>query len=127
MMEEQGFLGDPRHSLLRLKDQLWRACRVVIDVGFHCFGMPADEAVDMLVDIARLERANAEAEVRRYTMSPTQPMSYLIGKREILGLREEVRNSEGNRFDLKRFHDRLLSYGSIPVALIREDILSHEE
>jgi len=124
MMEEQGFVSDPRSVLLRLKDQLWRACRVVVDVGLHCFGMGFDEAVEMLVGTAKLERANAEVEVRRYTMSPTQPMSYLIGKLEIMSMRNEIMTREGESFDLKRFHDALLDYGAIPISLIRKDMLT---
>ncbi len=127
MMQEQGFVSDPRNVLIRLKDQLWRACRVVVDVGLHCFGMGFDEAVEMMVGIAKLERANAEAEVRRYTMTPTQPMSYLIGKREILRLRDEVKSREGESFDLKRFHDSLLDYGAIPISLIRNDMLTERD
>lgn len=123
MMERLGFLADLRSSLLRLKDQLWRACRIVVDVGLHCFGMGFEQAVELLVEEARLERANAVAEVRRYTQTPTQPMSYLVGKREIERLHDEVREAEGADFDLKDFHDRLLGYGSIPVALIRTDML----
>jgi uncharacterized protein (DUF885 family) len=124
MMEQEGFLADPRNALLRLKDQLWRACRVVADVGLHCFGMSFEEAVELMVGTAKLERANAEVEVRRYTMTPTQPMSYLIGKREIMRLREELRAAEGSSFDLKRFHDSLLGYGAIPVSIIREEMLA---
>jgi uncharacterized protein (DUF885 family) len=123
MMEEIGYISDPRQRLLRLKDQLWRACRVVIDVGLHCFGNSFGEAVDMLVDVAKLERENAFAEVRRYTQTPTQPMSYLIGKLEILSLREAVKAAEGASFSLKSFHDRLLSYGSIPIAMIKKEML----
>lgn len=118
MMEEQGFLNDPRSYLLRLKDQLWRACRVVIDVGLHCLGMSFEEAVAMLVDVAKLERPNAVSEVRRYTLTPTYQMSYMIGKREIMALREKVRSARGMLFNLKDFHDRLLSYGSIPVSML---------
>jgi uncharacterized protein (DUF885 family) len=124
MMEEEGFLADPRNALLRLKDQLWRACRVVVDVGLHCFGMSFEQAVELMVGTAKLERANAEVEVRRYTMSPTQPMSYLIGKREILRLRDEVRAREGDRFNLKRFHDTLLGFGAVPVSVIRGEMLA---
>ena len=123
MMEQEGFLDDPRHRLLRLKDQLWRACRVAVDVGLHCFGMGFDEAIEMMVNTAHLERPNARVEVTRYTMTPTQPMSYLIGKREILALRRDVEAAEGERFDLRRFHDRLLSFGSIPVSLVRGEML----
>jgi uncharacterized protein (DUF885 family) len=56
--------------------------------------------------------------VRRYTQSPTQPMSYLTGKQQIMELRERERRRLGSRFDLRGFHDRLLSYGSVPVSLI---------
>jgi uncharacterized protein (DUF885 family) len=122
LMEAEGFLTDPRGRLMRLADQLWRACRIVIDVGLHCRAMPFDAAVQMLVDVARLEPANARAEVQRYTQSPTQPMSYLMGKREILRLAADYRAHEtaaGRSFELKRFHDTLLACGSLPPRLLR--------
>ena len=115
---DEGMTDDPRTRLFQLKDQLWRACRVVIDVKLHTGRMTFDEAVEMLVGVARLERPNAIGEVRRYTQSPTQPMSYLTGKQQILELREGERRRLGSRFDLRAFHDRLLSYGSVPVSLI---------
>jgi uncharacterized protein (DUF885 family) len=79
----------------------------------------------MLVDVAKLEHPNAIAEVRRYTQTPTQPMSYAIGKREIMKLRRDYQAALGQRFDLKAFHDKLLSYGSIPVGLVRERMLGN--
>ena len=115
---DEGMSGDPRVRLFQLKDQLWRACRVVIDVGLHAGGMTFDHAVSMLVDVAHLERPNAIGEVRRYTQSPTQPMSYLVGKHQILELREREKARLGSKFVLGAFHDRLLSFGSIPVSLI---------
>jgi uncharacterized protein (DUF885 family) len=115
---EEGMTTDLRHRLFQLKDQLWRACRVVIDVGLHTSTMTFDQAVDMLVGVARLERPNAIGEVRRYTQSPTQPMSYLLGKQQILDLREREQQRLGPRFSMRAFHDRLLSYGTIPLALI---------
>lgn len=118
MMLDEGFATDPRYRVFQLKDQLWRACRVVIDVKLHTSRMTFDEAVAMLVDVAHLERPNAVGEVRRYTQSPTQPMSYLTGKQQILDLREKERLRLGPRFDLRAFHDRLLSCGTIPVSLI---------
>ena len=118
LMLDEGVSDDPRYRLFQLKDQLWRACRVVIDVQLHLGAMTFEQAVDMLVDVAHLERPNAIGEVRRYTQSPTQPMSYLMGKQQILDLRERERARLGARFELGAFHDRLLSYGTIPVALI---------
>lgn len=115
---EQGITDDLRHRLFQLKDQLWRACRVVIDVKLHTGEMTFDEAVDMLVEVAHLERPNAIGEVRRYTQSPTQPMSYLMGKHQILDLREREQRRRGDAFSIREFHDRLLSYGTIPLALI---------
>ncbi len=115
---EEGITSDLRHRLFQLKDQLWRACRVVIDVKLHTSAMTFDEAVDMLVNVAHLERPNAIGEVRRYTQSPTQPMSYLLGKHQILELRESEKKRRGEKFVMRDFHDRLLSYGTIPVALI---------
>lgn len=115
---DEGLDSDPRMRLFQLKDQLWRACRIVIDAKLHTGDMAFDEAVDMLVNVAKLERVNAIGEVRRYTQTPTQPMSYLVGKQQILDLRQRERQRLGSRFDLRDFHDRLLAQGSLPVALI---------
>jgi uncharacterized protein (DUF885 family) len=122
MMDAAGFLTDPRGRLMRLAEQLWRACRIVIDVGLHCRSLSFDDAVTMLVDVARLEPPNARAEVQRYTQSPTQPMSYLMGKREILRIADEYRAREaaaGRPIALKAFHDALLACGSLPPRLLR--------
>ncbi|HEX7051601.1 MAG TPA: DUF885 domain-containing protein [Longimicrobiales bacterium] len=118
LMWEHGFYTDPRERLLQLKDLLWRACRVVVDIGLHVGGWSVEQAVDYLVREAGLERANAEVEVHRYCAEPTQPLSYAVGKREILRLRELSRARAGERFRLREFHDRLLSWGTIPPALI---------
>jgi len=124
LMYEKGFYADPRTRLMQLKDQLWRACRVVIDVQLHTGKMSFSEAVDMLVEVSHLERTNAIAEVKRYTQSPTQPMSYIMGKMEILKLRREFANLKGDKFDLMEFHNKLLSYGTIPIELVRREMIS---
>jgi uncharacterized protein (DUF885 family) len=120
MMYEAGFYSEPRSRLLQLKDQLWRACRVIIDVGLHTRQMKYDEAVALLVDCAKLQKVHAQKEVVRYTFTPTQPMSYLIGKRQILQLKNDYMTRTGGKFNLKEFHDRLLGFGSIPICLIRQ-------
>ena len=124
MMREQGFLSDPRSYVLQLKAQLWRACRVVIDASLHTAKMSIDEGVDFLVNEALLERSNAETEVRRYTTSPTQPMSYLMGKAEIKTLKSKVQAKLGNKFNLREFHNELLSYGSLPTKFIAQSVLA---
>jgi uncharacterized protein (DUF885 family) len=126
MMYETGYYPDAQTRLMQLAMQLWRACRVVIDVSLHDGTMSFDDAVNLLVDTAKLERVNAEAEVRRYTQSPTQPMSYIIGKIEILRLRDDYRKQQGAAYNLKEFHDHLLSYGSIPIGLVRSLMLEQK-
>jgi uncharacterized protein (DUF885 family) len=121
MMKKEGFYTGKKTELIQLKDQLWRACRVVIDVRLHNGEFSFEEAVEMLVKTAGLERINAEAEVRRYSQSPTQPMSYLIGKIEVEGLKRDfIRKFP--QISLKAFHDRLLSYGSVPITLVRKQL-----
>jgi len=120
MMYEAGFYSDPRSRLMQLKDQLWRACRVIIDVSLHTGKMTYEQAVDLLVNDAKLQKVHAEKEVTRYAYTPTQPMSYLVGKRQILNLRSDYKKKAGIKFKLREFHDRLLSFGSIPVCLIRQ-------
>ncbi len=123
LMYEKGFYTKPQTRLLQLKDQLWRGCRVVIDAGLHTGKMSFDQAVNMLVKVAKLEKTNAVAEVKRYTYTPTQPMTYAMGKMEILRLRDDFKALKGRGFDLKKFHDQLLSYGTIPIQMVRERML----
>lgn len=123
LMMEQGYSEDPRVRLFQLKDLVWRAVRVIVDVGLHCKGMSFNEAVLWLVNEAHLEHANAIAEVRRYTASPTQPLSYLTGKLAILRLRREVEKRGGNNFSLRHFHDRLLQAGGLPLRLVEQLLL----
>ena len=122
MMKREGFYSSKETELIQLKDQLWRACRIVIDVRLHTGKYSFDDAVDMLVKIARLEPSSAEAEVRRYSQDPTQPMSYLIGKIELDKLLKDYSRAFPNN-TLKEFHDRLLSFGTIPFGLIKPAML----
>jgi uncharacterized protein (DUF885 family) len=120
MMIEQGFVEGPRSRLFQVRDHLWRACRVLLDVGLHTGSLGLEEAARVLVDEACLQPQSAAAEVARYTQNPTQPLSYLIGKREIQALRREVERSQGHRFRLRDFHDRFLSHGSLPIRFLRD-------
>jgi uncharacterized protein (DUF885 family) len=116
LMDREGFLDDPVIRLMRLNDQVWRACRVVIDVELHLGRMGLDEAVDFLVREAAMNRREAELECRRYAEEPGQAMSYLLGKREVMRLAEQWGAARGGT--LRAFHDELLSWGSLPPAVI---------
>ena len=90
-MEREGFLADPAVRLMRLNDQVWRACRVVIDVELHLGVMDLPAAIDFLSAEAHMNRHEAELECRRYAEEPGQAMSYLLGKREVMSLAEAYR------------------------------------
>lgn len=126
MMYETGYFADDKSRLMQLNGQLWRACRVVIDVALHNGEMSFSDAVTVLTGTAGMERLAAIAEVKRYSQSPTQPMSYIVGKIEILKLREDYRRQMKDEFQLKAFHDQLLSYGAIPISLIRKMMLEQK-
>ena len=123
-MEQLGYINQPRQRLGRLSDQLWRAARIILDVSLHTGKMTVEEGINFLIDRVGLEKSNATAEIRRYTMSPTQPMSYLIGKLEILKLIEEYKKGHPD-VSLKELHDAVLSCGSLPLRLLRERLLTN--
>jgi len=119
MMAERGFYRGDEEQLFQRLHLLWRAVRILLDVGLHTRGMTFDQAVEMLVTHLHVDRANAEAEVRRYCSTPTYQMSYAVGRRELLSLREAFRAARGSDYSLRAFHDAVLVYGGLPVSLIR--------
>ncbi len=121
LMEDLGYIADPLQKLSRLADQLWRAARIILDVKLHCQGMSVEDAIDFLVDNCQLERSNARAEVRRYTSSPTQPQSYLMGKREILNIIKDYQRRYPNK-SLQEMHNEILQAGSLPPKLLRRHL-----
>jgi uncharacterized protein (DUF885 family) len=122
LMEQLGYLNDPVQPLARRKDQLWRAARILLDVSLHTRGMTVEEGVAFLVDRVGLEPADALAEVRRYTQSPTQPMSYLIGKLEILKFIDAYKARHPG-VSLREMHDAILACGSLPPKLLAQRLL----
>ncbi len=123
LMSELGYYTD-EERLIQLEWTLVRAARVIIDVGLHTKGMTFDQAVAILTDKVHLERALALSEVKRYTSDPTQPLAYIVGREKIFALREKYKAREGEHFSLKRFHEDLLSHGTIVPALIAEEMFA---
>jgi uncharacterized protein (DUF885 family) len=119
MMGEEGFYRSEEEQFFQRVHLLWRAGRILLDVGLHTRGMTFEQAVEHLVTHLRVDRVNAEAEVRRYCAEPAQPLCYAVGRREILELRNDFRAARGASFTLRAFHDALLRYGGLPVTLIR--------
>ncbi len=121
-MEQLGFIDQPIQKLHRLQGQLFRATRIILDVSLHTRGMPVEEAIDFLVKKAELEPDDARAEAYRYTMSPTQPQCYLMGKLQILDIVHSYRASHPEAL-MCEIHDAILQCGSLPPRLMREELL----
>ena len=119
MMREEGFDDSARFRLTMHTDAIWRACRIILDIGMHRGEFTIDEATDFLVEHTSFQASNARAEVLRYTYTPTYNFSYLLGKVLILQLREDERRRLGPDFSLRGFHDALLRAGSLPISFHR--------
>jgi uncharacterized protein (DUF885 family) len=105
-------------------DAIWRATRIILDVRLHRGEIGVEEAIDFMVEHTGFERANAEAEVQRYTQTPTYQLSYLLGKVMLLRLREDEQRRLGDKFSLRAFHDALLAGGNIPISFHRRALLA---
>jgi len=122
LMVEEKYLQGVLH-LMQLKNALWRAVRVVVDVGLHSKSMTFEEAVKMLEEKVGQQHHLAYGEVLRYTQGPTYPSSYMLGREQILLLRQACEIAWGSEYSKKRFHDELLQFGSMPVTLIKRLLL----
>ncbi|HET6564064.1 MAG TPA: DUF885 domain-containing protein [Xanthomonadales bacterium] len=123
LMFEQGFLQGDDVRLTQLRNRLWRAARVILDVSLHTGRMTFEEAVDFLAEKVRFERYAAELEVGMYTQRPTYVLGYLIGMQEIMKIREEWIEVNGEPDPPSKFYDALLTVGSLPPVLVRESLL----
>ncbi|HED14256.1 MAG TPA: DUF885 domain-containing protein [Gammaproteobacteria bacterium] len=120
LMSEQGFLDQPLSRYVLLRDRLWRALRVLIDIDLHVNQLSAKAAAQRMVDELGFEPQQARAEVAWYTESPTVPMSYATGWSMICKLRVHQQQQQG--FDLTRFHDQLLSCGSVALLVVIQHV-----
>ena len=123
LMFELGFLRGDDVRLTMLRNRLWRAARVILDVSLHTGRMQVDEAVDFLVDRVRFERYAAELEVGMYPRRPTYVLGYLVGMQEIDALRRDWIAAHGEPDPPAALWDAFLSAGGIPPALIRAELL----
>jgi uncharacterized protein (DUF885 family) len=126
MMYQAELYGDedPAQWLGVLGGIRFRAARIVADVKLHIGEFTYQQCVDWMIDVLNAEsesdRAYLRKSVRKYTLTPTVWMSYLMGKREIMRLRDAAKSMGGSLFSERVFYDHLLSEGSIPPALMWE-------
>ena len=118
MAVDQGVVKDPAARLNQLNDALWRAHRILIDVGLQTGELSYEGAVKHLMKHMGFTRGRAQGDVNWYTMSPTVPMSYLLGKLEVTRLKQRKVDEQG--WTLKRFNDWALSHGTLPWRWIEQ-------
>ncbi|MEO6103609.1 MAG: DUF885 domain-containing protein, partial [Pseudoxanthomonas sp.] len=120
--KEMGIYETPYEDFGRLTYEMWRACRLVIDTGLHHQGWSRDQALAYLRDRTALSEHEITTEVDRYISWPGQALSYKLGELAIVRLRAEAEHELGERFDIKAFHDAVLSQGSVPLPLLEQQI-----
>lgn len=124
MVLENGYgNNEPEMWLMYYKWNLRTVCNTILDYSVHVNNFSKEEALNLLVNEAFQQQAEAEGKWRRVTLTQVQLCSYFTGFKEIYEFREEYKALKGKDFDLKKFHEKFLSYGSAPVKNIREMML----
>jgi len=119
---EMGLYSTPYERFGLLSMEMWRACRLVIDVGVHTRGWTRDQALACLRDNSALAEKNIQNEVDRYIGWPGQATAYKVGELTILRLRRKAEATLGPRFDIRRFHDAVLDDGALPMTVLERRI-----
>ena len=95
-----------------------RAIRLVVDTGFHYKHWTRQQVVDYFHEHSTIDEASVQSETDRYMASPAQALGYKIGQLEILKLRQYAKDQLGDKFDIRAFHDEVLSGGALPMDVL---------
>ena len=117
LADEMGLYLNPAERFGMLDAQAWRAARLVVDTGIHAFRWSRERSIAQLLD-AGLSTTDATIETDRYICLPAQALTYKVGQHEIERLRDEAAAGLGDAFDLRAFHDAVLSHGTLPLATL---------
>ncbi|MEO5830595.1 MAG: DUF885 family protein, partial [Rhodanobacter sp.] len=119
---EMGVYKTPYQRFGYLTYQMWRACRLVVDTGIHHLGWSRQQAIDYLTVNTALSTREIANEVDRYISWPGQALSYELGYLKIRELRARAETALGAKFDVRHFHDTVLSTGSVPLPVLEQRI-----
>ncbi|PRP66934.1 DUF885 domain-containing protein [Nonlabens agnitus] len=118
--KEIGFYKDPYSDFGRLAMELWRACRLVVDTGIHSKKWSREEGIEYYMANTPNAESDAIKMVERHIIMPSQATAYKVGMNKILQLRAKALDALGEDFDIKDFHDVVLTNGSLPLSILEE-------
>jgi uncharacterized protein (DUF885 family) len=127
---ENGFHRDAFDSLGAMDAELFRAVRLVVDTGIHRDHWTRRQAIDYMVANTGMDTSAVVTEIERYIVMPGQACAYKVGQLEILRLRQRAMERLGPRFDIRKFHDEVLTHGALPLTLLErviDDWIAREE
>jgi uncharacterized protein (DUF885 family) len=119
---EAGFQDNPLDNLGRLQAEMFRAVRLVVDTGLHSKQWTREQAIAYMTEKTGMPETDVTAEIERYLVMPGQALAYKVGMLKILELRERAKTELGPKFDIKAFHDLVLTGGSMPLALLEQRV-----
>ncbi|MCF6274384.1 MAG: DUF885 domain-containing protein [Robiginitomaculum sp.] len=120
--KEMGFYEDPYSDFGRLAMELWRAARLVVDTGIHDKKWTRQEAIDYLTTNTPNPENDCIKAIERYIIMPGQATAYKIGMIKILALREDAKKKLGDKFDIREYHDVIISSGPVPLSIMEERV-----
>jgi uncharacterized protein (DUF885 family) len=119
---EAGFQAKPLDNLGRLQAEMFRAVRLVVDSGMHAKRWTREQAIAYMLENTGMPEGDVVAEIERYLVWPGQALAYKVGMMKILELRERAKTALGAKFDIKAFHDQVLTGGSLPLRILEQKI-----
>lgn len=117
---EMGFYTDPYSRFGKLTYEMWRACRLVLDVALHTKGWTREQGVQYLAENTALSLHEVNTEINRYISWPGQALAYKMGELKIKEQRKKAEEKLGEKFDIREFHDLVLSQGTVTLRILEQ-------
>jgi uncharacterized protein (DUF885 family) len=120
--DQLGLYSDPYSKFGQLTYDMWRAVRLVVDTGLHVKGWTRPQAIEYFMANAPKSELDIANEIDRYIAWPGQALAYKVGQMKILELRATARQTLGPKFDIREFHDVVLSTGAVPLSVLEREV-----